>query len=91
MTKLTDAQEQICTLKKEIEKLETSVKNEKSYKEMYQRNAETANKELEELHGFLDGVPIALKREEEVGKYNTLVRRSALVRLAGWLGAIKES
>jgi hypothetical protein len=63
-----------------IEKLEEQLKNEIRYKEMYQKNAKTAEAQIEEIHDFLDGLPGAMAKEKSSSSTNKIS-----TRLLSWI------
>jgi seryl-tRNA synthetase len=63
-----------------IADLEKKLTDEKSYKEMYSKQATEANNQIDELHDFLDGLPDVMPKEKV--PYGT---NKVSTRLLSWI------
>lgn len=71
-------------LQQQAKKLETDLSQKESMRGHYQRTAEKAEAEVEQVHAFLDSVPGAIERKV-TGEYGVTTERAAMTRLAAWL------
>ena len=69
----------------EVEKLKKELESAKSMQSHYSKNADEANKQLEQLQVLIDSLPGAIRRRED-GEYTD---RQPMLRLAAWFAVAR--
>jgi len=73
--RLIIADQNIAILKKRIEELESSLKQQTSYADMYRKDSSEKQSEIDEIHDFLDGLQDVLPKEKSNYGKNKLSTR----------------
>lgn len=90
MAKVAELQEKLAWQAKQMDEMAKNLASTNNTLQFYSKKAERVEAELEEMHEFLNGVPMALPRKDEPSCENSYPKeRRLLVRLAAWLGALK--
>ena len=86
-TQLKTAKAEIAALQEKITKLEKDVKQQSEYKDMYCRQKNELEKEIEAVHSLLDVLEGAIPRKtipDATQEWNT-VKHDVMTRLAAYL------
>ncbi len=78
---------QIDILKADIEKLKKNNESDKKTSTMWYEEKCKLEKEIEQIHQFLDAAPKSVARESEGENSYSTVKRTAMTRLAAWLAS----
>lgn len=87
MAKAPALSTQLKTANAKIVELEKKLADESKYRKWADEGKASADRQVEELHTFLDALPAAIERKTP----DTYHERSPLTRLAAWFAATRNA